>query len=165
MGNCRIVWGLFGFDSDFVSSSEGNFSNLCSLEDVYGYMVSIAFFLLKSWLQEAGDYWCSQDLPCSPSHVPTSHTTCKYWEKTMYSVLKPGKQIKTLSTDLRLARLPVILFNTHLWLDKSPNAVFKIMLQKYKLVIFKNLIYVIKLSRISSRCWTNKEDNLELWHC
>lgn len=37
----------------------------------------------------------------------------------------------------------MILFYTHLWLDKSPNAVLRIMLQKYKLVIFKIFIYVI----------------------
>lgn len=50
------MWGFFGFYMDFVSSSEGNFSNFCSVETFYGYMVSISFFLLKSWFLEACAY-------------------------------------------------------------------------------------------------------------
>lgn len=56
MGKCRVVWDLFGFDTDFVSSSGGSFSNFCSLENVHGYMVSLSFFLFKSWLLEACYY-------------------------------------------------------------------------------------------------------------
>lgn len=123
MLNCKVVTFFSGFDMDcFIWSSEGNYSNLCSVENFYDYTVSILLCPEFSYSLQISEY----------------------------SGLKPGNQIKTLSADLKLARLPVILFNSRLWLDKSPNAVVRIMLQKYNLIIFKKLIYVIKLWTISS---------------
>lgn len=125
MLNCKVVTFFSGFGMDcFIWASEGNYSNLCSVEDFYDYTVSI---------------------------LPLPRPEFSYsLQISEYSGLKPGNQIKTLSADLKLARLPVILFNSCLWLDKSPNAVVRIMLQEYNLIIFEKLIYVIKLWTISS---------------
>jgi len=45
MVSCKVVIFFSGFGMDcFVSSSEGNYSNLCSVENLFDYTVSILYY-------------------------------------------------------------------------------------------------------------------------